>query len=68
LRGERGTDGDPGRDLVAVPARAQFLRDDDTRRTLMIEVFEKATSALLVTLVPHYDDENFIDFADIIPA
>lgn len=39
-----------------------------TKQTLRVDVFEIATSALLLTLLPAYDEDGFIESANIIPG
>lgn len=68
FRGQKGDPGSAGRDLALVAARAEFERDQFTHQTLRVQVFELATSALLLTLLPAYDADGFIESTLITPA
>jgi hypothetical protein len=66
-RGERGTDGEDGRDAALVNATAFFVRDDETKLTLRLDVEDEAGAPLL-SITPMRDGDGLMVAASIIKA
>lgn len=66
-RGERGTDGSDGRDLALVPATAHFVRDEETKLTIRLDVLDDL-GAMLLTITPMRDASDLMFAARITPG